>query len=357
MRITSIRCYRQWQPFVTGTYATSAGTADGFDSLVVAVDTDEGMTGWGEMAPLGSFYDPAFSGGARAAVGIVSEALHGIDPGLHRERTELLDRALRGHEYAKSAFDMACWDVAAKALGRPLCEALGGRFGHSVDLYRSIPPDSPEAMATAACGYVTAGYRRLQVKVGGDPQEDARRLAAVREAVGETVVLYADANGGWTTGQALTFVRTAAAAEFTLEQPCATVDECAVVRCHCPHPMVLDESIDSVAALTAVATIGSVTGSRSRSPVSAGYPGRPDARHGGRAGLQVTVEDTGVPRSTPQRSCTCAVDAGARPGAHCRLQRVGDRRQRRRHSGRRGRRAGTARRPRPGCGGTRGRTR
>ena len=115
MRITSIRCYRQWQPFVTGTYATSAGTADGFDSLVVAVDTDEGMTGWGEMAPLGSFYDPAFSGGARAAVGIVSEALHGTDPGLHRERTELLDRALRGHEYAKSAFDMACWDVAAKA--------------------------------------------------------------------------------------------------------------------------------------------------------------------------------------------------------------------------------------------------
>ena len=69
MRITSIRCYRQWQPFVTGTYATSAGTADGFDSLVVAVDTDEGMTGWGEMAPLGRSTTPAFSGGARAAVG------------------------------------------------------------------------------------------------------------------------------------------------------------------------------------------------------------------------------------------------------------------------------------------------
>ena len=81
MRITRIRCYRQWQPFVPGTYATSAGTADGFDSLVVAVDTDEGMTGWGEMAPLGSFYDPAFSGGARAAVGIVSRGAAWRRPG------------------------------------------------------------------------------------------------------------------------------------------------------------------------------------------------------------------------------------------------------------------------------------
>ena len=166
MRITGIRCYRQWQPFVRGTYTTSGGAADGFDSLVVAVDTDEGMTGWGELAPLGSFYDPAFSGGARAAVGIVTEALRGADPGLHRERTELLDRALRGHAYAKSAFDMACWDVAAKAAGRPLYEALGGRFGRSIDLYRSISPDSPEAMAAAARAYVDAGYRRLQVKVG-----------------------------------------------------------------------------------------------------------------------------------------------------------------------------------------------
>ena len=271
MRITSIRCFRQWQPFVAGTYATSAGAAEGFDSLVVAVDTDEGITGWGEMAPLGSFYDPAFSGGARAAAGVVTEALHGTDPGLHRRRTELLDRALRGHAYAKSAFDMACWDVAARAAGRPLCEALGGRFGHSVDLYRSISPDSPEAMAAAARGYVDGGYRRLQVKVGGDPNVDAQRLAAVRDAVGGAVVLYADANGGWTTGQALTFVRASAGAEFTLEQPCATIEECAAVRRHCPHPMVLDESIDSVAGADCGRARSNLsTGSRSRSPASAG---------------------------------------------------------------------------------------
>ena len=323
MRITSIRCYRQWQPFTAGTYATSAGAADGFDSLVVAVDTDEGIAGWGEMAPLGSFYDPAFSGGARAAVGIVSEALRGTDPGLHRRRTELLDGALRGHAYAKSAFDMACWDVAAKAAGRPLCEALGGRFGHSVELYRSISPDSPEAMAAAARGYVAAGYRRLQVKVGADPDVDARRLAAVREAVGGAVTLYADANGGWTTGQALTFVRAAAAAEFTLEQPCATLDECAVVRRHSPHPMVLDESIDSVAVLTAVAHDRTCDGITIKIARVGGVTRAAQMRDMAvELGLQVTVEDTGgasidtaailhLSLSTPEHARAHTVDFNA----------------------------------------------
>ena len=58
-----MRAYRQLQPFAAGPYSTSGGTAEGFDSLIVAVETDEGVTGWGEMAPLGAFYAEAFAGG------------------------------------------------------------------------------------------------------------------------------------------------------------------------------------------------------------------------------------------------------------------------------------------------------
>ncbi len=294
MRIVRIRCYRQWQPFVAGTYATSSGSAAGFDSLVVAVDTDDGVTGWGEMAPLGTFYDAAFSAGARAAAELLSAALVGTDPRQPRRVTLSLDGALRGHAYAKSAFDMACWDASAQSSGQPLCEALGGRFGERVALYRSIAPGGADEMASTARQYVEAGYRRLQVKVGGDPLEDAERIAAVRDAVGAGVVLFADANGGWTTGRALTFLEAARSQNFTLEQPCATLEECAAVRPHCPHPLVLDESIDSVAALSyassrricdgvtvKIARVGGVTRAAQIRDLAV------------ELGLEVTVEDTG----------------------------------------------------------------
>src|SRR4029079_18019717 len=68
LKITAVRAYRQQQPFTDGTYSTAGGSAEGFDSLIVAVDTDEGVTGWGEMAPLGAFYADAFASGARAGI-------------------------------------------------------------------------------------------------------------------------------------------------------------------------------------------------------------------------------------------------------------------------------------------------
>ena len=294
MRITAVRCYRQWQPFADGTYATSGGIAEGFDSLIVALDTDEGVTGWGEMAPLGAFYDAAFAAGARAAAELLADALLGADPRAHRRITQLLDQALRGHPYAKSAFDMACWDASARASGQPLCDALGGRFGERVDLYRSIAPAAPDAMAEAARGYVRAGYRRLQVKVGGDPLADAQSLAAVHEAVGSDVTLFADANAGFSTGRALTFLRETSGFEFTFEQPCATVDECALVRRHCDHPLVLDEAVVSVAAVAALARDRICDGITIKISRVGGVTRAAQIRDlAVELGLDVTVEDTG----------------------------------------------------------------
>jgi L-alanine-DL-glutamate epimerase-like enolase superfamily enzyme len=104
-------------------------------------------------------------------------------------------------------------------------------------------------MATRAKKYLAEGYRRLQVKVGGDPRIDVERLAAVRDLVGPEVILFADANGGWTRGQARLFLQALRDIAFTLEQPCMAYEDCRAIRAHCAQPMVLDESIDSLAAL------------------------------------------------------------------------------------------------------------
>jgi L-alanine-DL-glutamate epimerase-like enolase superfamily enzyme len=291
--ITAIRAYRQWQPFAEGSYATSGGSADGFDSVIVAVSLESGVTGWGEMAPLGAFYSEAFPAGARAGVAELAPQLLGVDAAQPRLVAARMDEVMRGQAYVKSALDMACWDAAAREQGRPLCEALGGRFGDAAELYRSLPPVDPAEAADTARRHVAAGYRRLQVKVGGDPLVDAERLAAVRDAAGAGVQLVADANGGWSSADAIRFL-CAAEGDYRLEQPCASLEECAIVRRRCPVPMLLDESIDSLGALLAAWRAGTADGVTIKlSRVGGITPAALIRDTAVELGLRVTVEDTG----------------------------------------------------------------
>ena len=81
MHIESIKAYRVLLPFVDGPYRMSKGrTADAFDSVIVAISNGDGLTGWGEMAPLGNFYSPAFAAGARAGIAEIAPHLLGSDP-------------------------------------------------------------------------------------------------------------------------------------------------------------------------------------------------------------------------------------------------------------------------------------
>lgn len=261
MRIVRILGYRVWLPFAEGSYGVSGGrTTSGFDSTVVAVRTDGGIVGWGEAAPLGSTYDPAFPAGARAGLAEVAPAAIGLDPRGPAVVARALDGRLQGHLYAKSALDMACWDAAGKAAGLPLAELLGGRFGKFVELYRAVAPGPPAAMAERARGYLGLGVRRLQVKVGDDPGRDLERLRAVRAEVGPELPLFLDANGGWTAAQARRFLLGLDDERVTIEQPCSSLEECAALRPHCPWPLVLDEAIDSPAALVRAHSLGAVDG-------------------------------------------------------------------------------------------------
>ena len=127
MKISRIRAYRVELPLREGSYKWSGGkSVSVFDSTVVLVDTDEGVTGCGEVCPLGPFYLPAFARGARAGIEEVGPHLLGEDPTHVARLYHLMDRALLGHPYVKSAIDMAAWDILGKASGQPLCTLLGG---------------------------------------------------------------------------------------------------------------------------------------------------------------------------------------------------------------------------------------
>lgn len=249
MKISRVTAWRQDQPFRDGPYVCSGNrVAHGFESSIVRIEAGE-LAGWGEMSPLGSFYAPSFAAGARAGITELAPKLVGLDFGSWRAAEAKLDAEMMGQPYVKSAIDMALWDLRARAAQLPLAEFLGGCFGDGVDLYRSISQDTPDKMAARARKYQAEGYRRLQVKVGGDPRVDVERLLAVRDALGPGIVLFCDANGGWTRGDARLFLAATRDLAFHMEQPCMAYEDCAALRGHCPQPMVLDESIDSLPAL------------------------------------------------------------------------------------------------------------
>ncbi|MCS6779562.1 MAG: mandelate racemase, partial [Geminicoccaceae bacterium] len=150
MRIREIRVYRVELPLVEGRYAWSGGrSVEVFDSTLVAVATEDGLVGWGEACPLGPAYLPAYAAGVRSGLAELGPALLGADPRELAVIERRMAAALKGHPFVKSALDMACHDLAAKAAGVPLVTLLGGRSGAAVELYRAISQDTPEAMAAA----------------------------------------------------------------------------------------------------------------------------------------------------------------------------------------------------------------
>lgn len=251
MKITRISAYQVDLPLHEGNYNWSGGkSVSMFDSTVVRIDTDQGITGWGEVCPLGPFYLPAFGQGARAGIYEMGPDLIGASPLELNRLNRRMDAILKGHPYVKSAVDMACWDILGKAANLPVCELLGGRFGESVDLYRAISQEAPEVMASKVAGYREEGYRRFQLKVGEhNVERDIARIHAVANELEPGDILVADANTGWLKHEAIRVCRGVRDVDVYIEQPCATYEECLAVRERWDGPFILDENIDGLGAL------------------------------------------------------------------------------------------------------------
>lgn len=247
MKITRIRAYRVDLPLHEGSYKWSGGkSVNVFDSTVVAIDTDAGIIGHGEVCPLGPFYLPAYANGVRAGIAELGPHLLGENPLELEKLNRRMDAALKGHAYVKSAIDMACWDILGKATGQSVCTLLGGRYGDDFGLYRAISQEAPDAMAARVSGYRAEGYRRFQLKVGGDPHDDIERIRAVAGKLQPGDRLIADANTGWLMHDAMRVVRAVRDIDVYIEQPCLSYEECLSVRRHTDHPFVLDEVIDGI---------------------------------------------------------------------------------------------------------------
>jgi len=226
----------------TAYHMADGKTCDTVETVVIALDTDTGLTGWGEVCPI-PHYLPAYARGVAPALEDLAPVILGADPLGAEALMVRADAWLPGHAYAKSALDIALWDITGKAAGLPLYTLLGGRRAADLPLYHSITCVAPDEMARIARQARAQGITQFQAKLGasGDWQTDVERLAKVREAVGPGPLVYGDWNCGATSLDATRVGRAAAHLDVMLEQPCATLADCARVRAATGLPMKLDE--------------------------------------------------------------------------------------------------------------------
>jgi D-galactarolactone cycloisomerase len=177
-------------------------------SCIVEIETADGVVGWGECygpsqvarAYIESQYAPRIVGRDAFDVEVIWEDLY----------NRIKDYGNTGMAIsALSGIDIALWDIIGKSCGKPVHKLIGGAYRTEVQSYATglyfIDMDRlVEEAVEEAGGYVSQGFRAVKMKIGlGDPRLDIRRVAAVREAVGDDVRLMVDANHCFTVPAAI----------------------------------------------------------------------------------------------------------------------------------------------------------
>ncbi|GAB4374570.1 MAG: dipeptide epimerase [Calditrichia bacterium] len=247
LRIDKIKIYRFDIP-LKDIFQIATMSIDKANNVLIYVQTNEGIEGWGEASSLRSIVGETQLINFAAAKEL-KQILIGKNPLEISARVHEMDHFLPHNSTIKSAFEMAFYDVAAKVAGLPLFRFLGGEKRQiETDLTMGI--GDPAEAGDRALKIRKLGFRMIKVKLGIDYNQDLQRLANIRKAVGDEAILRIDANQGWDRIGALKNLN--AFEKFDIEfceQPCRAYDLSGMkyISDHTPIPVMADESLFSPA--------------------------------------------------------------------------------------------------------------
>ncbi|NOR55966.1 MAG: dipeptide epimerase [Sulfurovum sp.] len=248
MKITNIRTQTLKAP-LKNPFITSLRRVDALEDLVVIIECDDGSLGYGEGAPT-----PVITG---ETMGSMIACIEYISPHLIGREIEdfdtilaLLHSLILKNTTAKSALEIALYDLKAKASKVPLFRLLGGsRTIFSTDI--TISMGEIDKMICDSQNAVNLGYNTLKIKIGDSPQKDVERVLAIHQSLDKHIKLRLDANQGWSAKESvdllLALEKQNVIAEF-IEQPVAADDYEGLkyIKERVQTPLLADESIFSV---------------------------------------------------------------------------------------------------------------
>ncbi|MGB5506732.1 MAG: dipeptide epimerase [Sulfurovum sp.] len=248
MKISNIRTITLKAP-LKNPFITSLRRVDALEDLVVIIECDDGSIGYGEGAPT-----PVITG---ETMGTMAAAINYIKPFIIGHEIADFDMILNNihtsilkNTTAKSALEIALYDLKAQAEKLPLYKMLGGTHTtFKTDI--TISMGEIEKMISDSLHAVGLGYDTLKIKIGDNPKKDIERIIAIHDALDDNIKLRLDANQGWTAQESVMLLhileKKDIIAEF-IEQPVAAddIDGLKYIKERVQTPLLADESIFSL---------------------------------------------------------------------------------------------------------------
>lgn len=200
MKIRDIKTYSIALPLNTD-LNISGGAFNKAKRVLVKIETDEGIYGWGEAAPIPQYSEETMESVKSVIDHYLTPMLIGQDPSNLANIHSTMSR-IKGNNFAKAAIDFACYDITGKALNVPVYTLLGGKYRDKVAIGQSIGIKDLNQAVKDAVAYVEEGFQSIKIKVGMDPDKDIETVKYIRNAIGD-VPIRVDANQGYRLDQAI----------------------------------------------------------------------------------------------------------------------------------------------------------
>lgn len=225
MKIRDIKFYRMKIPLITP-FKTAVREVYEIENLVIKIETDEGLVGYGEAPPTA----PVTGDTIESVVGVINnhykKLLVGREVGELEDNLTIVNKSVVANSSAKAALDMALYDLFCKKWNIPLYKYLGARE-KKLETDLTISVNDPDEMARDARSARDRGYNTLKIKLGKDYKKDLERMEKIRENVGDDVPFRLDANQGWKPKEAIKIIDKLEERNFNIdfiEQPVAGGD-------------------------------------------------------------------------------------------------------------------------------------
>ncbi|WP_044784138.1 mandelate racemase/muconate lactonizing enzyme family protein [Bacillus thuringiensis] len=248
MKITAIHLYAIRLP-LRSPFVISYGSYSDMPSIIVKMETDEGIIGYGEGVADDHVTGESWESTFHTLKHTLTPALIGKNPMNIEKIHDMMDNTIYGVPTAKAAIDIACFDIMGKKLNQPVYQLIGGRYHEEFPVTHVLSIADPEDMAEEAAFMIQKGYQSFKMKVGTNVKEDVKRIEAVRERVGNDIAIRIDVNQGWkNSANTLTALRSLGHLNIDwIEQPVIAddIDAMAHIRSKTDLPLMIDEGLKS----------------------------------------------------------------------------------------------------------------
>ncbi len=228
-------------------FIVSYGTYHDMPTIILKLETDEGIVGYGEALPDEYVTGESLESTYSLLKYTLAPLLIGKNPMEFEKLHDLMNETIYAVPAAKAALDIACFDAVGKKLGQPVYQLIGGRYHEKFPITHVLSIAEPQQMADEAAAMIEKGYDSFKMKVGTAVQKDVERIQAVRERVGEGINIRVDVNQGWkNSADSLVAMRSLKELNIDwVEQPVSAddIDGMVEIKSKTDIPVMIDEGM------------------------------------------------------------------------------------------------------------------